>query len=143
MLLTPDAIPDIDLGWRLTVRLDSLASEEDRPITSRLGRLIVGGVVGRAAQRAGVGTAGRALADSADRVLAGARADRETDPHLELLGYEAIMRAQMGSNEEAIELLRRYVAVNPDHSFQVGGNVHWWWRGLKSDPAFQAVMARR
>jgi hypothetical protein len=143
MMLAPDASPDIALAWRRAATLDSLTRPDQRAFTSRLGQMIVGGVIGRAAQRTPQGAPAKALADSAVRVLTRARADRDVDPRLELAAYEAIMRAQMGQDREAIDLLRRYVAVNPDHSFQVGGNIHWWWRNLKNDPAFQAVMARR
>ncbi len=140
LMLAPDAAPDITLAWRRAATLDSLTAPAQREFTRRLAQMIVGGVIGRAAVAV---TGDRALADSADRVLRAARTDRDLDPGLELLGYEAIMRARMGQAAEAIALLRRYVAVNPDHSFQVGGNIHWWWRGLRDDPGFQAVMARR
>ena len=53
------------------------------------------------------------------------------------------MRVQMGDFDEAIALLKEYVASNPDHSFNVGGNVHWWWRDIRSRPEFQALLARR
>ena len=53
------------------------------------------------------------------------------------------MWTQMGDAEEAIKVLRRYVALNPDHSFRIGDNVHWWWRSLLDKPEFQAVMSQR
>ena len=52
------------------------------------------------------------------------------------------MRTQMGDYDEAIDLLKRYVALNKDHSFRVGGNVHWWWQPLVSKPEFQKVMSQ-
>ncbi len=142
-LLTPGTQPDIASAWRLASLTDSLADSTDRRFESHLTQLIVGGVIGRAAKATPAGPGHKALADSADRVLKGARAGLDVDPHQELPGYEAVMRTQMGDYPEAIQLLRRYVAVNPDHSFQVGGNLHWWWRDLRNDPDFQQVMARR
>ncbi len=141
MMLTPDARPDIAEAWRLAARVDSLTPPAARAFRSHLARTVVGGVIGRAAKAAS-GDAAQALADSADRVLVRARADREVDPSQELVGYEAIMRTQMGQADAAIDLLRRYVALNPDHAFTVGGNIHWWWRDLRNNPDFQAVMAR-
>jgi eukaryotic-like serine/threonine-protein kinase len=140
MMLTPDARPDIPEAWRLAAAVDSLAPPAAAAFQSHLMRLVVGGVIGRAAQAA-EGAARAALADSADRVLQRARADREVDPRQELVGYEAVMRTLMGEYDLAIQLLTRYTALNPDHSFQVGGNIHWWWRSLRSTPGFQAVMA--
>jgi serine/threonine-protein kinase len=143
LLLTRDARPNVDLAWELARRVDSLAPAPTRLFQSHVARMVVGGVIGRAAL-VGPGGPGRAaLLDSADRVLVRARADPEVDPRQELLGYEAIMRALMEQPDQAIELLRRYVALNPDHSFEVGGNVHWWWRSLRGNPRFEAVMARR
>ncbi|MEZ4587798.1 MAG: serine/threonine-protein kinase [Gemmatimonadales bacterium] len=144
LLLPPNVAPDVALAWQIKARVDSLTPPADRPVASRLSQLIVGGVIGRLAKGTGSpGAPDRALADSADRVLRAARADLQLDPHQELLGYEAIMRAQSGDLDEATELLRRYVSVNPDHSFKVGDNVHWWWEGLQGRPEFQALLARR
>ena len=39
--------------------------------------------------------------------------------------------------------LARYVAANPGHSFEVGGDLHWWWLSLRAEPGFQAVLDRR
>ena len=80
--------------------------------------------------------------DSANKVLVRARGDRKTDPKQELLGYEAIMRTQMGEYPTAVQLLKEYVSINPDHTFRVGANVHWWWRDLRNVPGFDAVLAK-
>ena len=142
MLLTPDAAPDIPQANRLAVMVDSLAPPDERPLESRLARLVVGGVIGRAAKASPAGNARSALMDSADRVLIRARGDHKTDPTQELLGYEAIMRTQMGEYAKAVQLLKQYVAVNPDHSFRIGANVHWWWQDLLNKPGFDAVLAK-
>jgi hypothetical protein len=139
------APPDIDGAWRLASRIDSLAPAATKPYQSHLARMIVGGVIGRAAKAAKSGGTATAtlLADSANRVLVAARGDASVDPEHELPGYEAIMRVQLGDIDGAIKLLKQYVAVNPDHSFEVAGNVHWWWRDLRSNPGFEALLSRR
>ena len=84
------------------------------------------------------------LVDSARRVLtARSMLVRKIDPSHELGGFEAVMRAQMGDVDDAIALLKQYVAANPDHSFTVGGNIHWWWRDLRNHAGFQALLAQR
>lgn len=144
MLLQPNVAVDIADAWRYKAVADSLTPPADRPFASRLTTLIVGGVIAKQAKGVGAaGTPNRALADSADRVLLSARAPRSVDPRQELLGYEAIMRAQGGDPAQAISLLREYVAVNSDHSFEVEGNVHWWWAGLQNLPEFRALLTRR
>jgi hypothetical protein len=74
-------------------------------------------------------------------VLERARVSAKEDPTHELEGYEAVMRVRIGDYPEALRLLTRYVATNPDHSFRVGGDVHWWWEPLRQMPQFQRLLA--
>ena len=140
LLLTPDAKPDIPAAWRLAAKVDSLAPPTIKAFQSHKAQVLVGGVIGRAGKALGPG--GKSLIDSANKVLVRARADRTVDPKQELLGYEAVSRTQMGDYDEAIRELKQYVNLNPDHSFMMGGNVHWWWRELKPMPAFAPLLSR-
>ncbi len=131
MLITP-GVSDLDVAraWSLVARADSLTPPAQRPFRSRLRSILVGGAIGRAGQR-----------DSAEHVFARARTTNQTiDAEQDLPGYEAVARAQMGDNQGAIVLLRRYVATHPGHTFQRGGVLHWWWRGLERDPQFAALL---
>ncbi len=47
----------------------------------------------------------------------------------------------MGQDDAAMDILKRYVATHPEHSFRRNGMVHWWWRRLVSRPDFQGVLA--
>jgi hypothetical protein len=67
------------------------------------------------------------------------RAGPDTAVDMELVGFEAFARALNGEQDKAIDLLKRYNAANPGHLFQRGGNVHWWWRGLQSNPRFREL----
>jgi len=129
LLLAPGADLDAPRAWSMVARADSFTPAAQRPFRARLRRILVGGALGRAGLR-----------DSAEHVFAGARTtDPKIDPEQDLPGYEAVARAQMGDNEGAIALLRRYVASHPGHSFERGGLLHWWWRGLESHPGFAAL----
>jgi len=130
LLLIPGADADVGRAWSLAARADSITPAPARPFRGRIRQYIVAGVLGRAGLR-----------DSADHVFARARTnDRAIDVEQDLPGYEAVMRAQFGDTEGAIRLLREYVASHPGHSFQRGGTLHWWWRGLERQPGFQAVL---
>jgi serine/threonine-protein kinase len=130
LLLAPGADLDVAGAWSVAARADSFTPASQRPFRTRLRRILVGGVIGRAGLR-----------DSAEHVFAGARTtDAEIDPEQDLPGYEAVARAQMGDTQGAIALLRRYVATHPGHTFQRGGVLHWWWRGLERDPQFAALL---
>ena len=146
--LAPNATPSIPEAWILARRIDSLLPKgPDGQLTtnsqyqSHLAHMVVGGVIGRVARGTGPVATG-SLADSAHHVIERARADIKIDPRQELVGYEGLMRTQMGEYSEAFPLLTRYVALNPDHSFKVGGRVHWWWQDLTTKPEFQQLLAR-
>ena len=68
------------------------------------------------------------MPDSARAMLLRAR-DRgtpENDPTQELLQIEAYMRSLLEDNDEAIDLLNRYGAANPDHDFAHTAGTAWW-----------------
>jgi len=132
LMITPDAQPDIARAWALADSAAALVPEDDRAFEAHLARLIVGGALARAG-----------LADSAKHVLVANRVPPRQDPKLELTGYEAIMWTILGEFQEAVSLLKSYVAVNPTHEFSMGRDLHWWWRPLRDVPDFQAVAARK
>jgi serine/threonine-protein kinase len=139
LMLVPDAPVDVPEAWRLAARVDSLVPAADSALrfsTTRTAQLIVGGAIGKTS-----GGAPNPLADSAKRVLERTRVPTKDDPTHELEGYEAVMRVRIGDYPEALRLLTRYVATNPDHSFRVGGDVHWWWEPLRQMPQFQRLLA--
>jgi serine/threonine-protein kinase len=130
LMVIPGAQADVAQAWRFATRADSATPAAQRPFRSRVRAILVGAVIGRAGMR-----------DSAERVFARARTDDPAvDVEQDLPGYEAVARAQMQDNAGAIALLRRYVATHPGHSFQRGGTLHWWWRGLEPLPEFREVM---
>jgi eukaryotic-like serine/threonine-protein kinase len=129
LLTTPLASPDVALAWRLFRQVDSLASAGERAFQSRIGKLLVGGVLARSG-----------LADSANRVLTSARAGADVDPNLELTWVEAYERTLLHDEAGAIALLRRYLAVNPPSPGEsCSWDSHWWWRDLRAKPEFRAL----
>jgi hypothetical protein len=74
-------------------------------------------------------------------VLLRARANvtHEVDPTQVLLSLEAYMRTHLGDHDEAIDLLKRYVAANPDHPFVETAGTAWWWRELRNHPRFKEI----
>ncbi len=140
LMLPADAPQDVPRAWQLAARLDTLyAGRPDsvREYQRHFAQLLVGGALGHK-----IAGAPSPLIDSARRVLVRARADSRIDPRHELPGYEAVMRAQIGDLDEALTLLKEYVGYNPDHSFLVGNNLHWWWKELAAMPGFVALRRR-
>lgn len=128
LLVPPSEQANVDLAWQLQQRLTEQAPETQRPYEERLGYLLVGGVLRKAG-----------LPDSAEVVFAKGKASEEIDPWLELVQYEAAIRAVTGDPDGAIPLLRQYMAANPQDSFDLEGGLHWWWRGLLGREDFRAL----
>jgi len=125
LMTAPDAQPDLTVAWRLLAQIDSLTPAPRKAFEHHRAATIVGAALARAG-----------LKDSARHVLERARPERDVDPSQETLSIEAFARTILGDRDEAIGLLKRYVAANPSHAFTRGGDISWWWRDLKSDPRF-------
>ena len=125
-MATPAAPADVERAWELYAKLDTLSPEADHAYQQILGQMLVGGVLARAE-----------LADSARSVLLKARATRtaESDPTQDLAAVEAYMRTHLGDLDEAIDLLKLYVAANPGHEFAAATGDVWMWRALRTPAA--------
>jgi serine/threonine-protein kinase len=123
---------DVPGAWAIAAKAVKLSPADRQVFETRLGQLIVAGVLARAG-----------LKDSARHVLASGRVGRDVDPEDELRGYEAIPLILLGDHKEAIEVLKSYVVRHPTHEFSVGRDLHWWWRPLQNEPGFRALLERR
>jgi len=45
----------------------------------------------------------------------------------------------VGDDDEAIDLLKRCVAANPNHDFGETAIRVWWWRELRQHPQFGEI----
>lgn len=131
LMLAPTEEARPDSAWALHERLVETTPAARKLYDERLGYLLVAGVLRRAERP-----------DSAEAVFARGSADEEIDPTHELMGQEARIRAATGDVDGAMQLLKRYVAANPGHTFEVGGQLHWMWRPLRERPDFQTLLSR-
>jgi len=120
--------PDVPRAWRLLAGIDSLVPAPRRQVIHLREQMMVAATIARAG-----------LKDSAHAVIERSRGTPELDPEHDLVALEAFVRTLLGEQDEAIRLLQRYVAANPEHSFRVGGDVFWWWFDLQKHPGFQAL----
>lgn len=123
MMLTTAVTTDPDEAWRLVREYARLTPKQDSAFSWREGEILTAVVLGRAGLR-----------DSSNRVL-NRHAGPDVDPTGELIGYEALARARLGQNDEALSLLERYLTNHPDHRDFSKLNP-WWWRDLRKDPRF-------
>ena len=126
--LMDDQRPDPVEAWRSVADFMALTPPARRPLAERQARMLAAGTLARAG-----------LADSARRVLLGARAGREIDPQGSLLSTEALVRLRLDEKTEAMELLTRYLSEFPQHRAGMTRNT-WWWKDLQNDPKFRALV---
>jgi len=121
--------PDVPRAWRLLAGIDSLVPAPRRQAIHLREQMMVAATIARAG-----------LKDSAHAVIERSRGTPELDPEHDLVALEAFVRTLLGEQDEAIRLLQRYVAANPEHSFRIGGDIFWWWWDLQKHPGFQALI---
>ncbi|NIM48371.1 MAG: hypothetical protein GTN62_01765, partial [Gemmatimonadales bacterium] len=132
MMVTEQVDPDVGRAWQLVAQLAANTPEDRREYWRRRGEMFAGGVIGRTGDL-----------DSARAVLVRARGNREIDPDHELAEFEAYVRTTLGDYDEAIELLKRVVAANPDQAFEPDEDIPWYFEPLTDHPGFQALRAGR
>ena len=131
LMAAPSRDPDVDAAWALLARQDSLVPESLRRYKHGVGEIMVAGVLRNAG-----------LADSASSVLARVDHSEEVDPQRNLFVFEAGIGASTGDLEGALDVLRRWVAATPGSTLGPDGELHWWWRDLRSRPEFQQFVDR-
>jgi TolB-like protein len=129
VMTTSAGEPEVERAWELLARVDSLLPESERDLQYAVSQTYVGGILARAS-----------LPDSADAVLRRARDmfRPELDPYRDIFMHEAAMRASLlDDEEEAIELMKQFAAVQPGYDF----SHHWWWRSVRSHPRYAELSA--
>ena len=80
------------------------------------------------------------LRDSARAVALRSRADPRIDPTNDLVFLEVAARNVMGDRDEAVRLLGRYLATNPQDRESIARDESWFFKGLRDDPRFVALV---
>jgi eukaryotic-like serine/threonine-protein kinase len=121
--------PDIDKAWSLLDEYLRLSPPNTRDFLRLRGQMLVAMALARAG-----------LADSARAVAERSRADAEMDPPRELVSFEAIVHTILGDKDEAIRLLGRYFATNPQQRSSNDRDETWWFQSLRGDPRYEALV---
>jgi hypothetical protein len=123
--------PDIPRAWEMLEEYVRLSPPNQREFLRLRGQMLVAMALARAG-----------LADSARAVAVRSRADATMDPPRELVSFEAIVRTLLGEKDQAIRLLGVYYATNPQQRSTIDKDESWWYRDLKEDPRYQALVGR-
>ena len=126
-VLSPSANMTPSAAWALIDTLNRLAPHAENDIELRAGRMLVAVALARAGLR-----------DSADAVIAASRSGAG-----ELLGYEAIVRVQLGERDKALALLGDYLKRYPEEGLRLARRKTWMWRDLEEDPRFRSLISAK
>jgi len=77
--------------------------------------------------------------DSSRHLLAKSRGTPSLDPAQDLLYDEAFVRTLLGDKDEALRLLKLYVAGHDERRADLAKDYQWWFRDLRGDPRYQAL----
>jgi len=129
--------PDIQLAWRLVDSAHVRTIPRDTLRSRLINQILVAGAI---AQAAG---SDEALKDSSRRVVRRAQRDGTVDPSGELALFGAGVMAMLGDGEEAVRLLRTYIAANPRQTDSYREDPGWWFRSIADRPDFVQLVAPR
>jgi serine/threonine-protein kinase len=138
LLTTRLKSPDVPLAWRLADSLTAMSPEETRPFDRLYNSLMVASVLGRASTAGGADAA--RLADSARAVIRRSKGDAIVDPQGDLALIAAFAYVQLGDKERAIDEMKGYLAASPARREAFKGDEGWWFRDLRSEPAYQQLI---
>ncbi|TME30582.1 MAG: hypothetical protein E6I62_08755, partial [Chloroflexi bacterium] len=128
-LMTSEAeAPDVAKAWRLVGQLGELTPAQRWEFAKLKAQMAVAAVLAR----------DRSV-DSARRVLTRSRGNPKLDPAQELLYLEAFVRTLLGDRDDALQLLKRYVAANPERRVDLAKDSQWWFRDLRNDPRYRQL----
>lgn len=129
LMLMPDVRADPERARMIVQEVLALTPEPQLALKERELRMLEAATLARSGQ-----------ADSARRMITDARAGSDLDPQKKLLWIEALTRIALGEHDEALQLLKRFLTEFPQHRAGLSRNT-WWWRDLKSNPEYQALVS--
>jgi uncharacterized membrane-anchored protein len=78
--------------------------------------------------------------DSAKALAEASQGDPQVDPRGELTNLAAVVYAQTGDKDKALELLAKFLAANPQQQAVAANDQSVWMKDLRSDPRYKALV---
>ena len=121
--------PDVPVLWSLVDQYARMFPENQQEYRRKRAQILLS-----------MALANAGLRDSARSVALHARGDPSVDPTNDLIYLEIAARNVMGDREEAVQLLGRYLATNPQDRESFARDETWFFKGLRDDPRFKALV---
>jgi serine/threonine-protein kinase len=135
LLTTRAEQPNVAAAWAIADSSVALSPPAARPLDRLTSNMLVAAVIARAAK------AGQpALADSARHVVRASLGDTQIDGLRELAFYGSFVHAILGDTDDAIRLLKEYLAANPQRLQSMRNDPGWWYKDLEREPRFRQLL---
>ena len=121
--------PDVPELWRLVEQYALLYPENQQQYRRKRAQIFLS-----------MALANAGLRDSARAVALRSRGDPRVDPTNDLMYLEVAARNVMGDRDEAVRLLGRYLATNPQDRESIARDETWFFKGLRDDPRFVSLV---
>src|SRR5207249_2425011 len=115
----------------------AMVSPAARPLERLVEDMHVAAVIARASRGQ------MSLADSARHVARRSEGNTQIDPQRELAYFGAFVRTILGDKNDAIGLLKLYVAANPSKAAELRDDPTWTLRDLATDPRFKQLVGTK
>jgi serine/threonine-protein kinase len=133
-LLTGTGTPDVAAAWRLADSIVAMNPPPKRDLERLNVTMLVAAVIARASKNQ------PALADSARHLAKKSEGSAAIDRVRQLAYSGAFVYTLLGDKDDAMRLLREYVAVNPRQAKALKDDPGWWFRPLQADPRFRQLV---
>ena len=135
MLTTRVQEPNIAAAWAIADSAVALAPPAAQPLERLTENMLVAAVIARASKQGKP-----ALADSARAVAKKSIGDPTIDQLRDLAYFGSFVYAQLGDADEAIRLLKEYLAANPQRVESLRNDPGWWFKSLEANPKFRQAL---
>jgi serine/threonine-protein kinase len=135
LLTTRAESPNVALAWAISDSAVALSPPAARPLDRLTSNMLVAAVIARASKEGQP-----ALADSARRVVRASLGDTQIDGLRELAFYGSFVHTLLGDTDDAIRLLKDYLAANPQRLQSMRNDPGWWFKDLEREPRFRQLL---
>ena len=135
MLTTRVESPNVAMAWAISDSAVALAPPAAQPLERLTSNMLVAAVIARASKEGQP-----ALADSARRLVRASLGDTQIDGLRELAFYGSFVHTLLGDTDDAIRLLKEYLAANPQRLQSMRNDPGWWFKDLEREPRFRQLL---
>ena len=138
LLTTPRAAPlNVAEAKRIADSVVALRAPKDTLVERLYTNLLVGAAMARASKQR------PALADSARQLVKASVGDAQIDPTRDLTYLGAFAYTVLGDTDAALQMLKVYLAANPQRTNTLREDSGWWFKDLEKNPQYRQLVGAK